>query len=361
MNFETEFRRVDRRKPLACHQQIHQAIVRAIEEEELEAGARIPAERKLAELCGVSRTTVRLAMESLVHQGYVEKHAGSGIFVAFQPTRRRVGCMLPALNPYGRYQWHVLLAQSILREVRSRGYEDVVYLMDSAEDYAHLERDIGRGWIDGLLSVSLLEPMSHSLPVVYVNLKTDGFCVSIDYPRMVRQGVEFLAARGRRKIALFTYESRGEDAGQTEQTFRGRTEQAFRQILRECDLPFREEWVVEVENLRDKGRREEEGGKQALLRLWQSRQRPDAILFIDDWHGLGGMQALMELGVEVPDQVMIATHVNQGYDLPFPCPTAKLQIDPRELARNMVDLLQEIWDGKIEPREALVAPVLSPS
>jgi len=353
MNFENELRKVDRGKPLACHQQIHQVVVRAIEGGALEAGARIPAERKLAELCGVSRTTVRLAMESLVHQGYVEKHAGSGIFVAFQPARRSVGCMLPAVNPYGRYQWHVLLAQSILREVRSRGYEDVVYLMDSAEDYAHLERDIGRGRIDGLLSVSLLDSVSCSLPVVYVNSKMDGFCVNIDYSRMVRQGVEFLAARGRRKIALFTYKSKDKWAKQIEQ--------AFRQILRECDLSFREEWFVEVENLREKGRPEEEGGKQALLQLWQSRQRPDAILFIDDWFGLGGMQALMELGVEVPDQVMVATHVNQGYDLPFPCPTAKLQIDPRELARAMVDLLQEVWDGKTGSREVMVAPVLSPS
>jgi len=359
MNFETELRKVDRRKLLACHQQIHQTVVRAIEEGELEAGARIPAERKLAELCGVSRTTVRLALESLVHQGYVEKHAGSGIFVAFQPARRRVGCMLPALNPYGRYQWHVLLAQSILREVRSRGYEDVVYLMDSAEDYAHLERDIGRGWIDGLLSVSLLESVDHSLPVVYVNLDTDGFCVGIDYSRMVRQGVEFLAARGRRRIALFTYESKVKGRGKTDQAFRRRIERAFREILQECDLPFREEWVVEVEKVREKGRPEEDGGREALLRLWQSRQRPDAILFIDDWHGLGGMQALMELGVEVPDQVMVATHVNLGYDLPFPCPTARLQVDPRELARNMVDLLQEIWDGRTEPRERLVVPILS--
>jgi len=67
----------------------------------------------------------------------------------------------------------------------------------------------------------------------------------------------------------------------------------------------------------------------------------------------------MELGVEVPDQVMVATHVNLGYDLPFPCPTARLQVDPRELARNMVDLLQEIWDGRTEPRERLVVPILS--
>ena len=353
MNFETELGKVDRHKPLACHQQIHRVIVRAIKEGQLEAGARLPAERKLAELCGVSRTTVRLAMESLVHQGYVEKHAGSGIFVAFQPTRRSVGCVLPALNPYGRYQWRVLLAQSILREVRSRGYEDVVYLMDSAEDFAHLERDIGRGRIDGLLSVGRLESVPDSLPIVYVNLRTAGFRVYIDYSQMVRQGVEFLAARGRRRIALFTYRTTGR--------MKGRAEQAFRQILRECDLPFRKEWVIEVEESIEVCRPEEEGGRQALLRLWQSRRRPDAILFIDDWHGLGGMQALMELGVEVPDQVMVATHVNQGYDLPFPCPTAKLQIDPRELARNMVDLLQEIWDGKTEPREVLVAPVLLPA
>jgi DNA-binding LacI/PurR family transcriptional regulator len=49
-----------------------------------------------------------------------------------------------------------------------------------------------------------------------------------------------------------------------------------------------------------------------------SEQRCDGIVFIDDCYALGGTRQLVRAGVAVPEEVMVATHVNKGYNLPVP-------------------------------------------
>jgi len=66
--------------------------VRQLEEKVLEdswsASARLPAERALAELLGVSRSTVREAIQRLVSKGLLETKRGSGVYVVQkQPVR----------------------------------------------------------------------------------------------------------------------------------------------------------------------------------------------------------------------------------------------------------------------------------
>lgn len=350
MGIEAQLRHVKRDGELSCHQQINRIVARAIDKGALQPGERLPAERRFAELTGVSRTTVRIALESLVHQGYVEKQTGSGIFVKSRPVSRGIGCALPAVNPYDRYQWRVLLAQSILREVRARGHEDVVYLLGSAEDYHQLESDADQGRIEGLLSVGLLDSVCAALPVVYVNqLESKAYCVNIDYASMVRQGVAHLAGEGCRELALFSY---ADDDRQ-----RSISREVFREALRDLGLPCRRGRQIGLAAWTGQGNPEDEG-RRGLEELWRKKHRPDGIVFADDWHGLGAMQALVEKGVSVPGEVRLVTHANAGYTLPRPCAAALLQIDPGDLARAMVELLQEIWDGRTEPRQVLVAPTL---
>lgn len=46
----------------------------------------LPSEDALAEHYGVSRPTVRRALEALVEEGLVEKRRGKGTFVVWQPA-----------------------------------------------------------------------------------------------------------------------------------------------------------------------------------------------------------------------------------------------------------------------------------
>jgi DNA-binding FadR family transcriptional regulator len=74
------------------YRQIAEQISTLIDRREFPAGSRLPAERELAVLLGVSRTSVREAIIALEIAGRVEVRVGTGIFVlgpATAPERER--------------------------------------------------------------------------------------------------------------------------------------------------------------------------------------------------------------------------------------------------------------------------------
>jgi DNA-binding FadR family transcriptional regulator len=73
-------------EPLRLYRQIAGQIATLIDDGEFPVGSRLPAERELATLLGVSRTSVREAVISLEIAGRVEVRVGSGIFVARPPA-----------------------------------------------------------------------------------------------------------------------------------------------------------------------------------------------------------------------------------------------------------------------------------
>lgn len=70
--------------------QIHNKIKQTIEAGKWKIGDRIPAERELAVHFGVSRMTLRQAVQTLVDEGILERHVGSGTFVARQKVQERM-------------------------------------------------------------------------------------------------------------------------------------------------------------------------------------------------------------------------------------------------------------------------------
>jgi GntR family transcriptional regulator/MocR family aminotransferase len=63
-------------------QRIYEGLRGAILEGRLEGGARLPSSRALASELGVSRTTILLAFDQLLAEGYVTGRVGSGTYVA---------------------------------------------------------------------------------------------------------------------------------------------------------------------------------------------------------------------------------------------------------------------------------------
>ncbi|MWD26371.1 aminotransferase class I/II-fold pyridoxal phosphate-dependent enzyme [Aquicoccus sp. SCR17] len=65
--------------------QLREALITAIDSGRLAPGTRLPANRRLAELLGLSRNTVIAALRGLTESGYLEARRGSGVFVARSP------------------------------------------------------------------------------------------------------------------------------------------------------------------------------------------------------------------------------------------------------------------------------------
>ncbi|PWF99350.1 GntR family transcriptional regulator [Levilactobacillus bambusae] len=70
--------------------QIHNDIKRSIEAGKWAIGDRIPSERELAHRFGVSRMTLRQAIQTLVDEGILERLVGSGTYVANQKVQEKM-------------------------------------------------------------------------------------------------------------------------------------------------------------------------------------------------------------------------------------------------------------------------------
>jgi GntR family transcriptional repressor for pyruvate dehydrogenase complex len=84
-------------EPRRLYQQIADQIRELIAKGTFQAGDRLPAERELALLLGVSRPSLREALIALDVQGSVEIRGGSGVYVCAQ-TERTSGKATPALG-----------------------------------------------------------------------------------------------------------------------------------------------------------------------------------------------------------------------------------------------------------------------
>ena len=85
-----------RDRPGPLYQGLSTAILDGIEDGRISAGARLPAERLLADALGVSRGTVVAAFEQLLTAGVVRRRQGAGTFVMGRPGWLRARADNPA-------------------------------------------------------------------------------------------------------------------------------------------------------------------------------------------------------------------------------------------------------------------------
>ncbi len=89
----------DPNRPTPLYYQIQENLVELITLELLKPGDMLPSERELCRLYGVSRLTVRQAIEPLVMRGLLKRQHGVGTFVAEQP---RTGSFAPTVMGFSQ-------------------------------------------------------------------------------------------------------------------------------------------------------------------------------------------------------------------------------------------------------------------
>jgi len=79
---------VDKGAPTPAYLQLRGRLAAAVAEERLAPGTALPSERALAEGLGLSRMTVRRAVEALVEEKLLERRHGSGTYVRNRPLEQ---------------------------------------------------------------------------------------------------------------------------------------------------------------------------------------------------------------------------------------------------------------------------------
>lgn len=96
---------LDRSNPTPLYQQLRRSMRDAIEQDRLSADDALPAERDIAIDLGVSRITVRKAIDGLVEEGLLDRRHGAGTFVA------------------SRIQKNIAALSSFSEDIASRGWQ----------------------------------------------------------------------------------------------------------------------------------------------------------------------------------------------------------------------------------------------
>lgn len=112
---------------------VYADIVQLIGDQGLQPGDRLPAEARLAEILGVSRTVIREALVRLESDGITEARRGAGSFVTRRPSERLARHMpLSELSAaLGTYEVRFVLEAEAARLAAARRSE---------EDMAEIER-----------------------------------------------------------------------------------------------------------------------------------------------------------------------------------------------------------------------------
>ncbi len=112
--------------------QAYAGIVEIIKSEDLEVGARLPSEARLAETFGVSRAIVREALVRLASDGITEARRGAGSFVKSRPSERLAAFMPMSELPttLGSYEVRFVLEAEAARLAATRR---------TAQEMAHVE------------------------------------------------------------------------------------------------------------------------------------------------------------------------------------------------------------------------------
>ena len=82
--------KIDHDNPLPLYSQLREGLLALLKDGQFEEGDSFPTERELVQKYGVSRITVRRAVDELVREGYLIARQGKGTFVAKPKLSRHV-------------------------------------------------------------------------------------------------------------------------------------------------------------------------------------------------------------------------------------------------------------------------------
>ncbi|MCM1569637.1 MAG: LacI family transcriptional regulator [Roseburia sp.] len=166
---------------------------------------------------------------------------------------------------------------SILEHCRFRGFDGVVIACVDFED------------------PQVVELAKSGFPVVTIDYLFDnGIAVMSDNAKGMRDLVTYIYERGHRKIAYL----HGADSSVTQKRVA-----SFYRTAAELGLFIPDEFVREVPY------RHIAMAESATKELLQLKDRPTCILYPDDYSCIGGINAIRELGLRIPEDVSLA-----GYD-----------------------------------------------
>ncbi|MBI4023925.1 MAG: GntR family transcriptional regulator [Verrucomicrobia bacterium] len=339
--------------PLLCRRPLHQQISDVLRAEILRrrlSGCRLESESKLARRFSVSTLTVRESLATLANEGLVHRRHGSGTYVADRAERQHVGILVGFDISHPRTSYYYLrIIQQTRRFFETQGLRTKLYMrrLQLGEDptgapfYPELLDDIAVDKLCGVAAVATvphlqwLRPLRGKKVPLIGSPHTFPFGVDVDHPQLARLGTRFLLEQGRRKIACLAWE--GFQWQVANKDMPGAFD-AFKTTMKEAGVSVRKHWTTRELHPNLTG-----AGWEEFREIWHAeKEKPDGLLVCDNVLFADVVVAIMELGIRIPDQLLVVTHSVKGSGILHPFPAVRLECDPDLIALTMGEMLVKL-------------------
>lgn len=320
---------------------------------EWKPGARVPTRREIRSDCGASMMTVQRALAALQEEGFVVSHVGRGTRVVEHPPHLyRYGLVFqhdadPAHSNFARSLEKVAAEKAEWTPRRIAVYADVGQ-PGYSEDYDRLENDVERRRLAGVVvwpECGRLRRMSvvgaPEVPLVRLSAgspKGEEVGVQLSPMRFLRRSLDYLAQRGRRRVAFLWKYSR--DLVGPEDLH-----ERVRPLLQERGMQTDLLWVQGFKHTEPRW-----GANWMRLMMTCLRDKPDGLVIGDDNIVEPVTRGLRDAGVEVPADVEVVAHCNFPYPTPAMVPVQRVGFDVRAVLRHALDLVDAQREGTLERR-----------
>ena len=127
-----------------------------------------------------------------------------------------------------------------------------------------------------------------------------------------------------------------------------RVDRTFKKLLMDGGIVVQRElckWDNETLNSLSDVR---EIGHKAVARFLASncKHLPNVILFDDDYLAAGGVVALLQAGIRIPEDVTVVTHANKGDEMLVGIPHGRIENDPVALGDRVAKYVLAVLDGR---------------
>lgn len=273
--------------------------------------------KAIAEACGVSVATVSKALSNhndigietksrirmtAKEMGYLPNSAAKALKTKRTDT---IGVLyLDASRGGFTHDFFANVLNGFKQNIEQKGF-DITFVnvsRDNKSDMSYLNHCRYRGF-DGILiacidydNEEVKELIESDIPVVMIDHTWPGKCgILSNNLKGMQELMEYVVSKGHRKIAYI----HGESASEV-------TKERIKMYKDACErnnIPIKEEYLREAKYRDTLSSREE---TEKLLAL---KEPPTCILYPDDFAAFGGMNALREAGLRIPEDISIA-----GYD-----------------------------------------------
>lgn len=313
---------LDKRSPKAIYQQLATIIRKQVLYGEITPGDKLPSEYELVKMYGISRSSVRQALDILVSEGLVTRVHGKGYFISNWRTLNKGGGGICLLVPYERLSLFPNIIKGIETAAKARDFTVTVSYMgkDDREEKETVKRLRGQnvaGFVIYPRNQVIYDEMIWQLseekfPIVLVDRYfTEMSCtyVGVNNTAAVYHLVNYLVGLGHREIGFVT----PKDVYTTsiKERFAG-----YREGLRYHGIDYEEDWHIELPTYLYSPIHAELGEEQEIgyfREYFRQKQLPTALIAVNDYTAYLIYNAAKAEGIKIPDDLSLVGFDNDEF------------------------------------------------